>query len=206
MLRLGSAGGLELKLNGPTYWLKEVLGRDSDLAEAWLEARVGSMVGYESVSSDGLYAAAIKPLTTDRRKELLRLLPDSGFSGRLIPLLVGKSADLYRCLLAQKRLQRYHLTPQAGRPPDAAWAELARLALEAGHEPHAIAGAAFSFEGTIGHWGIEHWRKWKEAFQTLLDGAEGSLLEVARYGIVTAQDLISAGEKRKRRFELTGKF
>ncbi len=206
VLRLGSAGGAERELRGQTYWLKEILNSDPDLAIAWLEAKVKSAAGYESVRSAGLYTAAIKPLSTKQRRELLLQLPDSGFSGRLIPLLVDESASLYRCLLAQTRLRQYHLVPLAGRPPDAAWRELALLGLKAGHEPQAIAGAAFSYEGGYGHWGIEHWGRWKAGFESLLTDAEGGLLEVARYGVDKAKVLISAGENEKRRFELTGEF
>ncbi len=133
-------------------------------------------------------------------------LPDGFLTGKLIVLLVQDSTELYRCLLAQDRLRQHHLAPLAGRPPDAVWADLARLALEAGKEPRAIAEVAFyGGQGRSG-FGIEHWGQWETAFRMLLETAQGNLKDVAHHGLQIARNRISDAKREKRRFELTGEF
>ncbi|HEX9734895.1 MAG TPA: ATP-binding protein [Thermoanaerobaculia bacterium] len=210
VLRLGSGGGVELRPPGQKFGFEAILGSDPNLAALWLLARIEDVIGPEPVERDGVYAAAIQPLTSDRREGLLRQLPANGFSAQIIPLLVGESRQLYHCLLAQDRLRRYHLAPLAGRPPDAAWAELAELAREAGHEPRAIAEVTFegtgAVRGAVRGFGIERWSEWEAAFRRLLETAPEDLQEVARYGIEIAEARISEAEQWKRRFELTGKL
>lgn len=206
MLRLGSTGEIELSPPGTRFGFESILGSDPDLAADWLLARIDDATDSEPVERDGVYAAAIRLLTRDRREKLLRYLPANGFGARIIPLLVGDSTELYRCLLVQDRLRQFHLEPLAGRPPDAAWAEMAELAREAGHEPRAIAEVTFVGSGAIRGFPVEHWGKWEAAFRELLEIAPENLQEVARYGIEIAEAKISGAEQWKRDFELTGKL
>lgn len=206
VLRLGAGGGVERRPPGQKFGFKAILGSDPDLAAAWLVARIEDVVGSESVDHDGVYAAAIRPLTQDRREELLGRLPKSRFSARIIPLLVGESAQLYRCLLVQDHLRQFHLAPLAGRPPDAAWAVLAEMALEAGHEPRAIAEVAFDAREAVRDFGIERWGRWEKAFRWLLEAAPENLRDVARCGIEIAEEKVAGAVQWKRQFEMTGKL
>jgi hypothetical protein len=206
MLRFGSAGRVERSLRGPMFWLKEILSSDPHLALAWLKARFKTAAGYEPVLKDGLYAAAIRPLANNQREELLRELPENGFEARLVALLIGDSPQLYRWLLTQDRSRGYDLSPLVGRPPDSAWIQLARLALEAGKEPRAIAEVAFYYEGSYSGHGVEHWGKWETAFRKLLEPGPDGLQEVAQYGLEFAEARIREAKARERAVELTGRL
>jgi hypothetical protein len=190
------------------YWLENILGNDPELAFDWIRAQVDASGDDRPlfVSPHGLFPPAIRALDDEQRVSLLESLSGEGFGGGLLPYLIDKSQTLYRHLLDRSELRRYHLAPLAGKVPDRDWIEMAGLALGAGHDPRRIADVAFRYEGVISGFGVEHWKKWKDAFETWANEAEGPLRDVAVHGAMIAGERIEAARAEKRQFELTGRF
>lgn len=185
------------------YWFQMILGSDADLAFSWLTVHIKD-AGRAGIHSD-LYAAAVKALSCGQRVSLLRDAPAR--NSNLIRLLVGCSPLVYQKLLSHEHLRETHLEPLAGRPPDDQWLELAQLALQAGHDPARIAAAAFWPGRAIAGFGVEHWSKWKDAFEKLVtSGCDGPLHQVAEHGLDFAVERVARAESRRRQFELSGSW
>jgi hypothetical protein len=207
ILSAGKGGGIDRsRLHRSHYWLKQILRSDPELAYAWLGARIQDVQAYEVVSPSGIYASAIRPLESSQRVELLQRLRPGHFGAQLIQLLVDDSAVVYDQLLKIGHLRKHQLAPLQGRPADTTWIAMARLALDAGHEPRKIAEVAFHNPGIVSGFGEAHWSKWRRGFEHLLDTAEGKLREVAESGLQIAESHIGDALERKRQFELTGQF
>lgn len=204
VLAAGRGGGIDRQQSN--YWLKWVLSNRSELALAWLRQRLIDVGDLEMVSDDGVYAAAISSLNIDTRAQLVDELRATYFCSELIPPLVGSSRHVYRSLLTRRDLVDHHLDPLAGRVPDAKWAELAEVALDAGYPPEQVASAAFWPPMTIAGFGEEHWQLWLDAFEELRRTDGGPLTGVAERGRVRAQELIAEAAAERRRFEMTGQF
>jgi hypothetical protein len=121
----------------------------------------------------------------------------------MIPLLIREDVEIYRQLLALKRLSDYHLAPLAGLPQKA-WPDLALAALRAGYEPGQIASAAFERTDAVSGSGIEYWKEWDQAFSDI--GREGTseLQEVSRRGREMAQRMLKEAQEWEERVDLNG--
>lgn len=185
------------------YWLKAIFSQDPELALDWL--RVQLAVDTEErpypVTQHGLIPAAIRALDASRRARLLTELAPGSFSTALLSHLVSDSSELYRKLLNRTELQRHHLAPLAGKPPDSDWVRLARLALDGGHDPREIAASSFHFVGVFSP-SVEHYAKWETAFRRLSKSKHLALQEVARHGLRQAERLVEGARGAGRRLEL----
>lgn len=207
ILNTGARGGIDrVRLQRSHYWLKQILESDPEVARAWLEARIEDVEEYEVVSPGGMYASAVRPIGSSERVNILQRLRPGGFGSRLIRLLVDDSELVYGQLLKIERLRSEHLAPLRRKPTDPSWRAMAELALEAGHDPRQIGEAAYQDSPAIRGFGEEHWTKWKQGFEDLLETAHGELREVAEHGLRFAEGRIVRAREWKHQFELTGQF
>lgn len=190
---------------GSEYWLAEILGRDSELALAWLLERLCDQE-WEGSPLSGPLASALGAIDRGQRAEVLEALPASPISEQILPRLVGEDVELYRRLLELAPLAPYHLAPLAGKPSPP-WIELALQALAAGHSPEEVAEAA-----VFGPWG-HHWvgsgedyaQEWVQAFTALEAHPHPGINQAARHGKRVVNDvMLKPVLARRRRFELQG--
>ncbi len=195
-------GGLRPRA-GLGFWLAEILAGDSELAFDWLRKFLRN---YHSelpwpIMDDSPCAKAVEVLEEEHRLAILDNLDTGPVAGSLISRLIGRRVSLYEKFLSNDQLRRHHLTPLAG-IPDAAWAEMAILALAHGYEPAEIARNSFSGPHTWWGYGQSYWGQWDTAFAALEDHPDPDLREVARHGRAMARRQIEAAEKEQRRSEL----
>ena len=188
------------------YWLKTIFHAKPDLAFEWLEARIRDTQDYELVSETGVYRGAIQALEPEQRRRLLGTMGPGHLAGQLVSPLVGDSVELYKSLVSLAKLRKYHLEPLSSESLGERWESFVKLAVEAGHDPAAIAREliwpAYSRSG----FGIAQWSEWTTRFRGLLERAEGRLREVAVHGLEMAEHERAKAESRKRHFERTGQF
>lgn len=191
---------------GPQFWLKAIFHARPDLALAWLKARIQNPKGYELISEDGVYRAAIQALTSEQRQQVLCTMEPSQLASELVPMLVGESVELFKFLLSRKSLRKYHLEPLSSESLGERWETFAELAVEVAHDPEAVAGRliwpAYSGWG----FGIDRWSDWKKQFEGLLRRAEGRLREVAEHGLEMSERKLTEAANKRRHFERTGQF
>lgn len=204
VLGAGRGGGIDRRRSS-THWLKRALSSRSDLALSWLRERLCDVGELEVVAEDGVYAAAIRSLGVEARKQLVDELEATYFNSKLLAPLVGSSPEVYRHLLDRKELADHHLAPLVARAPDAEWTELARVALDAGHEPDALAAASLQWPGVVVSFGEVHWRLMIDAFEELRRTSSGGLQEVAERGRARAEELLAQANAQLRHFEMTGR-
>jgi hypothetical protein len=188
------------------YWLQAILSLDPELAFDWLQAQLALEAQEQPVpaSAHGLIPAAIRALAPPQRARLLAELGPDSFSVSLLRHLIGDSRLLFRKLLGRRELRSVHLAPLAGKPPDSRWASLARLALEAGHQPHEIAAVSFDFIDVFTP-SVEHYSRWETGFRRLTKSEHPGLREAGGYGLRHAGRLIEEARGRERRFQVGGR-
>lgn len=187
-----------------SFWVREILSTDSRSAWAWLKPRLDDPPQY--LLQQSFFHAAVRSLTRKQRMELLDRLRPGSFADSLLPAAIDSSFELYRKVLARRDLGGSHLAPLEGRPPDERWIKLAELALAAGHPAQDLASASLFYRGAIRGWGLEHWERWKPAFEALLELDHPGLSEVGRFGVEMTSARIEEAAARQRQFELTGRF
>ena len=187
-------------------WLEGIFHSDPGLAFDWLRARIRDAGELESAMEGGVYHSAVQVLNPEQRRQLLLELEPGLLTSQLVPWLVGDSVDLYQCLLERESLRGDHLEPLSQEALGDKWRDMAPLAVEAGHEPRAVAGAVV-FPALSGWgYGIDRWSAWKAELDDILERETGPLREIAREGVKIVEERLAAAEAEKRRFELTGRF
>ena len=173
-----------LRIRTGDRWLKEILSTDSDLASAWIDARLsedgkGERMPFETGQT---MASLISPLSASARTDLLvQTKEDSGLAHYTIPALIGDDVDMYKRLLERDDLKYYWLCPLEGNP-NGSWIAKALSALEAGLDPKNIAlsciGNGWSYMGKVS----DLWRSWIQRFDKLGNQDDTRLQEIAKYG------------------------
>jgi hypothetical protein len=189
-------------ITGPVdldYWLGHILASDSKLARDWIEVLIDRDVDLTFLTRDPVFEA-LNALTEADRLRILDKLQPGRFALWELPRLVNRNAAVYRKFLEIDRLKSCQLRPLEGQP-DGNWAELAKLALEAGHEPLAIARAAFDSTHVFSEYSPSAWDR---SFAKLEDDAVPNLREVARHGRQMAQAELQTAAARQRELELEG--
>ncbi len=188
-----------------SYKLRDILIRDSGLACEWLGKRLSRGA---IVFSDRDLRLVMADLDDRQRLALLDQIPADPMASNLLSQLIDRRPELYRELLGLDRLREHHLCPLEG-APDAAWVEIALIALDHGYTPAVIAKSSFQERGAVNItiWGHDqsHWRRWEDAFAVLEEHSDRRLREVARLGREGARERIRAVGARKREWDLTGK-
>jgi hypothetical protein len=200
ILRSAQLGSEDLA--GPVdlgYWLGHILGSDSTLARDWLEVLIDRDVDLTFLTRGPVFEA-LNALTEADRLQILGKLQPGKFADWELPRLVNRNAAVYRRLLEIDRLKGCQLRPLGGEP-DGNWPELAKLALEAGHDPLAIARAAFDPTHVFSEYSPSAWDR---SFAKLEDDLDPNLREVARHGRKLAQRDIQRSAAEQRELELEG--
>jgi hypothetical protein len=188
---------------GLQHGLRLLLGRDPDLALAWLTARLADPELPVYFAADSAFARAIEGLDRPRRERLLGLLSAPGVFGglgeapilqSLLPHLVEGDTALFDRLLAAPTLAAYHLAPLR-RAPEAAWPRLAAAALDAGHAPREVAEAAL-FRPIDPTAPGDRWQQRDRAFAALAGSPREDLREAGRLGRQRVQEEIRREAER----------
>jgi hypothetical protein len=188
---------------GLQHGLRLLLGRDPDLALAWLTARLADLDLPVYFAADSAFARAIEVLDRPRRERLLGRLSAPGVFGglgeapilqSLLPHLVEGDAGLFDRLLAAPTLAAYHLAPLR-RAPEAAWPRLAAAALDAGHAPREVAEAAL-FRPIDPAAPGDRWQQRDRSFAALAGSPREDLQEAGRLGRQRVQEEVRREAER----------
>ncbi len=185
-----------------SYWLGEILKGDSSFSFEWLEVRLSDMQ-FGLFRVDKAVNAAIDALNIDDRRKILRILPIEYPLGELVERLIGDHLDLYRELLNDDRLGPIHLCPLAG-TPEGPWIDKARMALDAGYSPEAVAGAADS--GSWNWYGEQStiWQERIERFDSLLFHHDEAIQKVGELGSAASEGSRDRALARERQEAVRG--
>lgn len=197
------APALEDRASGLRHWLGELLRAHPDLALQWLLARIEAGELVTIVDDGGPVDQAVASLDEAARAEVLAAVTDDVSSWSLLPRLVDRSPGLFADLLDRSDLEVFHLTPLQG-VPDASWWQLAKQALDIGHQPAEIARAAFDVPHVYGGKGEDHWKRWTEGFELGRDDPDQGLCEIASQGLTLVEQWLARERSEERRVELYG--
>lgn len=203
-------GRAVLRINYEEYWLGEILKNDPALSFKWLKAHIPKGIQYEMLR---VYKSAIAPLGNDKRKELLRIVPNEMWRGEIIDLIVGDSLELYQLLLDDKSKKDLHLLPLHGFKGDTigeetweeeSWIAKAKLALDAGYTPDNIEDAIFSPTSFREGNESDMWNRWIARYDRLLSNSDSRIQKVGEIGKAKARENLERVLKKERREAIYG--
>lgn len=181
------------------FWLGAILAADPELANEWLLRRVELDQLAWAFNERSPLARAVGALEQGARVELVGRLPAGHFVlDQLLPEIVKRDPAIYGAVLLRSDFSENLKRAPLHGVPDERWAALAEVALAAGHGPECIADASFQGVQVVSGYGVEHWGRWREAFQELLEGSTGALHQVAEYGLREAERRIEQGRASER--------
>jgi hypothetical protein len=185
--------------------LGEIFRSDKDLAFDWLRMRLQGGTDRIFLAEEGPYSKAVSALDENQRILLLMELEGRTVPLSLVQMLVDKSPRVYSELLQHEELRHVHGEPLQDNP-DQEWAELAMLALQAGHDARSIAHAAFSFAGIKVSWGrlSSLWSQRDEEFTRMEVDPRAEIQEIVSYGHQIAQELLEKAKAKERLEEIHG--
>jgi hypothetical protein len=161
------------------YEGEEIFRQDPSIAFEWLQLRIKE----NRISScrDNLLNAALQVISLEQRKLLLEQIGDGFWHAEVIHGIVGNEPEVYRVLLQNQRLNRFHLAPLAGNPTGV-WIDKALLALDAGYSASDVAQAIYGgFQFWSGSESI-YWAQWTESFEPLLTHNDPGIRSVGQIG------------------------
>jgi len=170
------------------HWLGRVLKDNLRLAYDWLQIRVREqyppLYRYENALK-----AAVGALDINSRLRILRQVSETADVAELVAYLVNDDLELYRALLNNEQLRRFHLVPLSGHP-EGIWVEKAILALDYGYDVEEIAGAAYTPYKSIVMWSgneSDRWAGWVERFDHLCLHEDERIRKIGATGKANAQ-------------------
>ena len=144
----------------------------------------------------------VDKLNYEQRKTLLPLCKDL-FHSDLPALLVHGDLNLYNDLLANDKLQSYHLNLLAGDPTTDTWAIFAKAALKKGYNHakvmYATQGDGFSWSGNMSG----YYQQWVDRFEKLKKSDDPDLQQIGDEGLKWAipnRDACLRSEKKEQIF------
>lgn len=129
-----------LRSSNEEYWLERILLQDPELAKEWLSRHL--VTGeVNSLLEESIHRTLTAELNTPSRLELLSGLDgESAWVGDSVRMIVGDSIVSFDALLADIRLEKYHLEP-LNRKLDRFWRDMVVRALHFGYSAESIATA-----------------------------------------------------------------
>ena len=181
------------------YWIGEVLGKDGNLAVAWLVRLLDSdqtLLGY---GVEEVVKKAVKSLDSDGRICILTSIRPSKWTfgvSEVVQALVGFDTVVYRCLLKSESLKKYHLSPLMAEPVGA-WRNIASMALNHGYSCRELVDA--SLDGIRSWQGDESkmWQELRQHFENLQVNDDSNLTKVGELGA----SIVAQLEQRARQYE-----
>ncbi len=189
--RAAIINGLERQYEG-----EEIFRKDPSLAFEWLQLRIQDNRGL-SYCRDELRNVALQVIDLEQRKSLLEQIGDKFWDSEVIHGIVDDEPEVYRSLLENQRLKRFHLSPLAGNPIGA-WITKALMALDAGYSTSEVSQAVY---GSFWFWsGSEstYWAQWVESFEPLLTHDDPRIKTVGQIGkdyALTQRDRVLTKER-----------
>ena len=181
------------------YWLGEILSKDSRLAEDWVLSKFGQHdpTG-ASWRVNQIAVKAVSALDLGQRAGVLAAMCPGNQAEVVVRHIVADDLELYRDLLGNERLARFHLSPLTGKPEGAAWRAKALLALGKGFAiediVRATLGRSYSWSGLQS----EMWAGWRRSFAALADDAQHDIASIGRRGAeITRRDELRALEQER---------
>jgi hypothetical protein len=199
-----------LRINYEEYWLGEILKNDPALSFKWLKAHIPKGIQYEMLR---VYKSAIAPLGNDKRKELLRIVPNEMWRGEIVDFIVEDSLKFYQILLEDKSKKDLHLLPLHGFKGDTigeetweeeSWIAKAKLALDAGYTPEDIEDAIFSLTWSFSGNKSDMWNRWIARYDRLLSNSDSRIQKVGEIGKAKALKNLERALKEERREAIYG--
>jgi hypothetical protein len=193
-----------LRSNRDEFWLGQLAEEQPDIAFEWLLETIQRNEGFWSRHQQGL-SGALSAISTKQRIELLRKLPNNFWSRDMVEWLVRYDSDLYREFLGMSQHKQLHTAPLGGYPNSAQWPEMARVAVQAGIPPEAVAEAAFRLtEGWSGK-ESDHFAGWVSAFESLSETESEEMRRIRDEGIGIASKRRNDALRRERISETFGR-
>jgi hypothetical protein len=178
-----------------------ILEHDPLVAEEWLTRRFTT--GVDEIPTTSELAKITGSLDITSRRRLLAAVPSTRRMDRLAKRLVGDDVELYREVLRDPRLERFHLVPLWGMD-SSNWTELALTALDAGQPPEAIVRAAYEGPEAWNGPTSLHWQDWMDRFQLLTTHPDSRLRQVAARGVEIAEASREAARAQERNEQVFG--
>jgi hypothetical protein len=184
------------------YEGEAIFRSDPSIASDWLELRIRENPAALH-REDHLVNAAFDAINAEQRRRLLGKIPQGFWNQEVVAGLVGDDPELYAVLLADKRLQSFHLAPLGGIPNDT-WVAKAILALDAGCSPANVTEAAY---GSSRSWIGEEsamWAEWEERFGGLLSHHDLRIRTLGQVGQKSARARRERALRRERQEAIYG--
>ncbi|MBI5102128.1 MAG: hypothetical protein HZB33_09885 [Nitrospirae bacterium] len=190
-------------------WLGEILKNDPELSFKWLKAHLVREIDYDMLK---VYKSAIAALDIDKRKELLKIVPNDTWRGEIVNYLVGDSLELYQTLLGDKSKKDLHFLLLHGFKMDAigeetwedeSWISKAKMALDAGYAHEDIEDVIFSrwsFSGKES----DMWNRWIARYDRLLSNDDPRIQKIGEIGKAKALKNLERALKNERREAIHG--
>jgi hypothetical protein len=212
ILRANTDSTADEELRDPSreHWLGVILAKDPGLAFDWLTIRLRDPEKPSFIAGDGPFGLALSVLTRDQRFRLVEELEKGGERAPwgFMGLLAGKDSEVFAKVLAVGSLRDCHLEPLEFLP-DETWMELARLAMQAGHDLDKVVQASLWPKGQIrimSRTGLENWQEHERAFARFETDPRDRVREIARRGRQLAAEQCREAEERERQFAIHGRY
>ena len=177
---------------------EEIFRKDPSLAFDWLQLRTKESRMF-SYHGETLLKVALQVINLEQRRALLQEIGDGHWYDEVIHGIVDEQLEIYRDLLQNEGLMKFHLSPLRGNPDDF-WIEKALVALDAGYSPLKIAKAVYgSFRFFSGN-ESGYWAQWVESFKPLLEHDDPRIPAIGKIGTEYAtskRDIASSNERHE---------
>ena len=162
------------------YEGKEIFRKDPSIAFEWVQLRIKENRIF-SYYGENLLSVALQVINLAQRKALLKDIGDGLWHDEVIHGIVDDELEIYRVLLQNQRLKRFHLSPLEGNPTGV-WIDKALLALDAGYSALDVSQAVYSgFRFWSGNEST-YWAQWAESFEPLLTHDDPRIRTVGQIG------------------------
>lgn len=186
--------------------LKHILRQHPEFARPWFEAKINLPVDRNELWQlhlKDVARALVGTLSAEERAALLTSMNSSESNPQLATILVGNDPALYKVLVNNSNSPESHLAPL--NIFSTHWAEMANLALEAGHSAEEIKENSHSFE--LSWSGSEHamWLGKLEEVKTHLDKTDNpDILQIVNDFIEYFETRAATAKEQEYRREVTG--
>lgn len=167
--------GLERQYEG-----EEIFRKDPSIAFDWLQSRIKDKDKVLYLG-DNLLKAALEVINPEQRRYLLQQIGDGYWYDAIIYGIVDNEPEVYRALIQNPGLKRYHLAPLAEKPTGL-WVEKALLALDGGYSPSDIARVVYHSDQSWSGNESVHWDHWAESFDSLLAHGNPHIRTIGQIG------------------------